>query len=83
MWTFPNSVLLRGERTIIVDPGMPLRRMSPSWAPWRRGYHYEGLGKGSSHFAQCLPPASSAAPTRLPLESSTGYRSRSAWMVVA
>ena len=29
MWTFPNSVLLRGERTIIVDPGLPLLQNEP------------------------------------------------------
>ncbi len=29
MWTFPNSVLLRGEHTIIVDPGLPLMQNEP------------------------------------------------------
>jgi glyoxylase-like metal-dependent hydrolase (beta-lactamase superfamily II) len=39
MTTFPNTVLLRGERTIVVDPGLPLQN-----APVVRALEARGLG---------------------------------------
>jgi glyoxylase-like metal-dependent hydrolase (beta-lactamase superfamily II) len=41
MTTFPNTVLLRGERTIVVDPGLPLQN-----EPVVRALEARGLGPG-------------------------------------
>jgi len=41
MTTFPNTVLLRGERTIIVDPGLPLQN-----EPVVRALEARGLAPG-------------------------------------
>jgi glyoxylase-like metal-dependent hydrolase (beta-lactamase superfamily II) len=41
MTTFPNTVLLRGERTIVVDPGLPLQN-----EPVVRALEVRGLGAG-------------------------------------
>ena len=41
MTTFPNTVLLRGERTIVVDPGLPLQN-----EPVVRALAARGLGPG-------------------------------------
>jgi len=41
MTTFPNTVLLRGEHTIVVDPGLPLQN-----EPVVRALEARGLGPG-------------------------------------
>jgi len=41
MTTFPNTVLLRGARTIVVDPGLPLQN-----EPVVRALEARGLGSG-------------------------------------
>src|SRR5665648_897511 len=42
MTTFPNTVLLRGERTIVVDPGLPLQN-----EPVVRALEARGRGPGA------------------------------------
>ena len=69
------SVALRPER--VTNESSSLSSFAATIAK-----RYEGFGNGSSHFTRCRPPASLPRPTGFPFESSTGYFSRSAWIVV-